>query len=360
MPPPSPLPVAILGATGAVGQRFLCCLKNHPWFRIERLFASPRSAGKTYAEAVSWVLPEPIPTAFATLEVEALPAAGAGLGIVRLAFSALDAGLAKDVESDLARSGITVFSNASSHRMDEQVPLVVPEINPGHLALGRQACTNGGAIITNPNCSTIGLVLAIGPLHEPFGIRRVSVVTQQARSGAGLVAGSFMELENNVLPFIPGEEAKLATETLKLLGELKEGRIAPASFPVSATCTRVPVTEGHLICVSIELENPVTREELIKTWTQFRSLPQTLNLPTAPVRPVHWLEANDAPQALLHADLEDGMAISIGRLRPETLFGEPIEEPRRRGWKFITLSHNTIRGAAGGSVLNAELWLEGS
>jgi aspartate-semialdehyde dehydrogenase len=360
-PPTSPLSVAILGATGAVGQRFIQQLEKHPWFKITRLFASPRSAGKPYGEAVNWVLDRPLSADLAQLQVEALPLAGEGLGETRIAFSALTADLAGEVETQLAASGVHVFSNASSHRMDSLVPLVVPEVNPDHLELVPEAARQGGSIITNPNCSTIGLVMALGPLLRNYGIRRVSVVTEQALSGAGLVDGGFMKLENNVLPLVSGEEEKLATETGKLLGTLEdtpEGlRVRHARFPVSATCTRVPVRDGHLICVSVELEQAATREELLQTWSEFRASAQELKLPSAPAHPLIVLDAPDAPQPALHCDLEGGMAASIGRLRPDTLFGEPAKSTKRRGWKFITLSHNTVRGAAGGSVLNAELWL---
>lgn len=360
-PPRSPIPVAVLGATGAVGQRFLAQLADHPWFQIVRLFASPRSAGKPYRQAVSWVLESPMPPTLGALQVEALPDCSQGLGEVRIAFSALGAELAGSLELELSKAGVQVFSNASSHRMDPAVPLVVPEVNPDHLALASREQSEQGGIITNPNCSTIGLVMALGPLQHAFGLRRVSVVTEQALSGAGLIGGAFMQLQDNVLPFVPGEEEKLATETGKLLGKLEDSingpRVVHADFPVSATCTRVPVRDGHLICVSIELEQPATGEELLKLWSEFRGLPQKLQLPSAPKRPLIVLEAQDAPQPALHRDLEAGMAASIGRLRPDTLYGEPLGTTSRRGWKFITLSHNTIRGAAGGSVLNAELWL---
>jgi aspartate-semialdehyde dehydrogenase len=361
VPPGAPLPVAILGATGAVGQRFLAQLADHPWFRVARLFASPRSAGKPYGEAVTWVLETPMPEIFRQMNVEALPKPGEGLGETRIAFSALAADLAKKVERDLSTAGVQVFSNASSHRMDPTVPLVVPEINPDHLGLLRENNDGRGVIITNPNCSTIGLVMAIGPLQRTFGLRRVGVVTEQALSGAGLVNGGFMKLEDNVIPFVKGEEEKLATETGKLLGTLERTgngpKIRHADFPVSATCTRVPVRDGHMICVSVELEQSATREELLRCWSEFQGRPQELQLPSAPLQPLIVFDAEDAPQPALHRDLQGGMAASIGRLRAEALYGEATEDSSRRGWKFITLSHNTIRGAAGGSVLNAELWL---
>jgi aspartate-semialdehyde dehydrogenase len=358
--PKTSIPVAILGATGAVGQRFLALLDGHPWFRVERLFASEKSAGKTYREAVNWVLETPLPEQFAGLGVEILNPDDLG-GLV-VAFSALSSDVAGELETSVADAGLLVFSNAANHRMDPNVPLVVPEVNPDHFALatGQQGL---GVIVTNPNCSTVGLVLALAPIYRAFGLRRVSVVSQQALSGAGLIDGKFMELEGNVIPYIRGEEVKLATEPGKLLGEimanlgdgsLPEFELEHAEFPVSATCTRVPVANGHLLAVQVEFEEPVTKDEVLAAWSNFRGLPQTEKLPSAPELPVHYLEEESAPQPAQHVNLEAGMAASVGRLRPDGLFGEV--GPRRRAWKFITLSHNTIRGAAGGSILNAELW----
>ena len=364
---PTPkIPVAVLGATGAVGQRFLAMLANHPWFVVERLFASEQSAGKTYAQAVSWVLETPLPDEFADRQVESLgPGLLSKLDDIPIAFSALAASIAGDVETLLADAGLLVFSNASNHRMDVDVPLVIPEVNPDHFALAScQSRTNGGAIIANPNCSTIGLVLSLAPLYHAFGIRRVSLVTSQALSGAGLVDGAILKLNDNVIPFIEGEEGKLATETGKLLGDLNVGisddgtpnfKVENATFPVSATCTRVPVTNGHLLSVSIELEEPATQQEIEAAWTDFQGLPQERILPTAPNAPIHVLKDRNGPQPAKHSNLENGMAASVGRLRPDAFYGE--NGSKRRGWKFITLCHNTIRGAAGGALLNAELWL---
>jgi aspartate-semialdehyde dehydrogenase len=368
--PPIKLPVAILGATGAVGQRFLALLADHPWFTIKHLIASDRSAGKTYAEATQWVLETPMPSQFAGMTVEQLDLDR--LGGITIAFSALSASIAGDIETRLAAAGLIVFSNAAPHRMAPDVPLVIPEVNPDHLFLvGSQDHSNDGAVITNPNCSTVGLVLALAPLYRAFGIRRVSVVTEQALSGAGLVNGALMHLEDNVIPFIPGEEEKLAQETGKLLGKLKvsgsstsdaeavpDVDIEHASFPVSATCTRVPVRDGHLLAISLELETPASAQQIQEAWTNFRGLPQERELPSAPAAPLHVLEEQDAPQPSKHRNLEGGMAASIGRLRPDLFYGEEAgPEDARRGWKFITLSHNTVRGAAGGSILNAETWL---
>jgi aspartate-semialdehyde dehydrogenase len=269
-PTPSKIPVAILGATGAVGQRFVALLADHPWFEVARLFASERSAGKTYSEAVSWVLDSPIPPALENHLLESLDLGA--LDGIELVFSALGSEVAGPIETSLADAGLLVFSNASSHRMAKDVPLVIPEVNPDHLALAScQPRRSGGAIITNPNCSTIGLVLSLAPLHNAFGIRRVSLVTNQALSGAGLADGALLKLHDNVIPFIRGEEEKLAQETNKLLGELllesaEDGtldfQIEHATFPVSATCIRVPVSDGHLLSVSVELDEPATHAEV--------------------------------------------------------------------------------------------------
>jgi len=374
MPPTrTPQPVALLGATGAVGQRFVAQLAGHPWFRLARLFASEKSAGRTYGEAAPWNLETMLPEEAATLRVEAAtPEALAALATegIAVAFSALDASFAEELERACAAGGTHVFSNAASHRLDPRVPLVVPEVNAEHLALfGEQVWHHpaaragrvSGQLVTNPNCSTIGLTLALAPLIARFGLRRVGLVSLQALSGAGLVDGRLRTLVDNVIPFIAGEEEKLAVETRKILGRLGAGTplvIEPSHVSVSATCTRVPVTDGHTLVVSIELEEPATASELRALFATFRARPQELGLPSAPGQPVHYLAEDDAPQPMLHRNLEAGMAASVGRLRPETLFGEPSlqnDERARRGWKFVTLSHNTIRGAAGGSLLNAEL-----
>lgn len=374
MTPPkiTPRSVALLGATGTVGQRFCAVLADHPWFRLERLFASSRSAGLPYGEAVRWLGDSGCPESLRSLQVEeATPEvlgqlANQGTGIV---FSALDARAAGELELACAAGGAAVFSNASSYRMDPRVPLIVPEINGDHLALMKgqswehPAAPEGsstGAIVTNPNCSTIGLTLALAPLRQRFGLKRVQLVSLQALSGAGLVDGKPLHIGENVVPFIPTEEEKLASESLKILGQfLDEGApgIEHAPLTVSATCTRVPVVDGHTLCVSVELEQPATADTLKDTWANFRAEAQELELPSAPIPPVHVLEEVDAPQPLQHRDLGRAMAISVGRLRPESLYGEALDDGAqpRRSWKFVTLSHNLIRGAAGGSLLNAEL-----
>lgn len=343
IPPPRPIPVAVLGATGSVGQRFVALLEAHPWFELAHVCASERSVGKTYREAVRWSLPTTIPERAAGLLVRA---ADAELD-VPLVFSALDASVAGPLESAHARAGRLVVSNARNHRLDPHVPLLVPEVNPDHLELlARPSAEPGrGRIVTNPNCSTIGLVLALKPIAAAFGVERAHVVTLQALSGAGLDGPTAFEMTDNLLPHIGGEEEKIERETKKILGTLAAEGVRPAELTLSATCTRVNVIDGHTACVSIALARDATRAELIEAWRSFRAAPQELELPSAPGRPTIYLDEEDAPQPRRHRDLERGMATVIGRLRPCPLLG----------WKFVLLSHNTVRGAAGGALLAAEL-----
>jgi len=341
-PPPGGqrIPVAVLGATGSVGQRMVSLLADHPWFEPRVLLASERSAGRKFSEAASWILPGPIPAAVADLEVLHVGAPPD----VPLVFSALDASVAGAAEKTCAEAGSLVVSNARSHRYDRDVPLLVPEVNADHLDLLPHQSTTGG-IITNPNCSTIGLVLALKPLSDRFGVRRVSVVTLQALSGAGLPGVPSMHVIDNVIPFIPGEEEKLEKEPLKILGTLKGSHVEPADLVVSAQCNRVPVLDGHTEAVSIELASGASEDDLWEAWVGFRGEPQRLELPSAPRQPIHRIRRPDGPQPRLHRDLEGGMATAIGRLRTC-----PILD-----FRFVLLSHNTLRGAAGGSLLAGEL-----
>ncbi len=340
------IPVALLGATGSVGQRFVALLGEHPWFEVVALMASERSAGRPYRDAVQWMLPVPLPVALADLPVQAsLPASA---GTARLVFSALDAAVAGPVEEEFARAGRLVVSNAKNHRMSPRVPLLVPEVNPDHLHLAGSQDYGGGAILTNPNCSTIGLVLALKPLADAFGIEAVNVVTMQALSGAGLPGVAGMQAVDNVVPFIPEEEEKIEREAQKIFGRLVGDRIEPHGLVISAQCNRVPVIDGHTQCVSVKLTRTAGADDLRQAWTSFQGEPQRLGLPSAPTPAIHYLEAPDAPQPRLHRDLGGGMAASVGRLRPCSLLD----------WKFVTLSHNTLRGAAGGALLVAELAVE--
>ncbi len=346
--PSEPIRVGLLGATGMVGQQFVRQLDRHPWFRLAWLGASDRSAGRSYGEATHWVQDRRMPGEVADMVVRACaPAADCP----RLVFSAMHASVAGPIEETFARAGHVVLSNARNHRMDEDVPLIVPEVNPGHLTLiGRQRHGRGwpGAIVTNPNCSTITLALALAPLCG-FGIRRVAVTTLQAVSGAGYPGLSAVDVLGNVLPFIGGEEEKLATETLKVLGEVRaeEDGIVPHGAVVSAHCNRVATVDGHLLCASVELGARPSPGEVRAALAAFRGRPQELGLPTAPERAVAVLQDPDRPQPRRDAMTGGGMTVSVGRVRECPILGI----------RFVALGHNTIRGAAGASVLNAELLL---
>ncbi|MEZ5333100.1 MAG: aspartate-semialdehyde dehydrogenase [Thermoanaerobaculia bacterium] len=334
-------PVALLGATGAVGQRFVSLLADHPWFELSALVLRPARQVSPLAEACRWIL-EPMPENVAGIDFsssEEIPEC-------RLIFSALGADVAGPLETRLAEAGRFVVSNARSHRMDSRVPLVVPEVNPDHLDLVAAQEWEGG-LATNPNCSTIGLVLALKPLADAFGLRRVQVVTLQALSGAGLGGPSALSMTDNLVPVIPGEEEKLERETGKILGVLSPGRdaVEPHGAVVSAQCTRVPVLEGHTECISVELERDAETAEVIEALAAFRAAPQELLLPTAPERPLEVLAEEDRPQPRLDRNRGAGMTCSVGRVRPCGVLGH----------KLVALSHNTVRGAAGGSVLLAEL-----
>ncbi len=340
-----PFRAAVLGATGTVGQRFVTLLEGHPWFELTALAASERSAGKAYRDAVTWIQTRPIEETVAAMPVHTIDELkDREFDIV---FSALDASVARDIEPEFARRCLVV-TNASAHRMDEDVPLLVPEVNPDHLALLPPA--RGGAdlphgIVANPNCSTIGLVLALKPLADAFGFERISVVTLQAVSGAGLPGISSYQILDNVIPWISSEEEKLEIETGKILGRVSGGTIAPAELAVSAQCNRVPVVDGHTLCVSVDLKGEPTLEDVKEAWGSFRAAPQELGLPSAPAQPIVYLGDDTPPQARVHRDLGQGMTTSIGRLRECPILG----------YRFVALSHNTLRGAAGGALLAAEL-----
>lgn len=336
--------VGILGATGAVGQKFVKLLENHPWFEVTELAASDRSAGKPYAEATIWRQTTPIPAALGDKVVKPC-APDLDCQIV---FSGLDASVAGEVEQGFAMSGYTVLSNSKNHRMDEDVPLLVPEINHDHLGLiehQRRRRGWSGAIVTNPNCSTIGLVMALAPLDRAFGVKRVIVTTLQAVSGAGYPGVPSIDILGNVVPFIGGEEEKMSIEPLKILGKLDGDKIRFAECRISAHTNRVLVEDGHLECVSVELEKRATPAEAAEALASFRSLPQELKLPFAPAQPILVTSERDRPQPRLDRDAGNGMSAVVGRLRPCEVFD----------LKFLVLSHNTIRGAAGAAILNAEI-----
>ena len=338
------IPVGILGATGVVGQRFIQMLERHPWFEVAWLAASDRSEGKSYAEAARWRLKTPIPTAVAAMRISpAIPD-----GAPRVIFAALDAGIAAELEPRFADAGCAVVSNSSALRMRQDVPLVIPEVNADHIKLidGQSWRKNsGGYVVTNPNCSAIGLVLALAPLQLRFGLESVMAVTMQAVSGAGYPGVASLDILGNVIPYIAKEEEKMEEETRKLLGQMNGTKVVSATFAMSAQCNRVAVEDGHTESVSIRLKSRAKPEEMIAAWNSFRAEPQELQLPSAPKNPVVYLGAPDRPQPRFDIDLGAGMTTAVGRLRPCGVLD----------WKFTVLSHNTIRGAAGAAVLNAEL-----
>jgi len=338
------IPVGILGATGIVGQRFVQMLENHPWFEVAWLAASDRSEGRPYGEAARWRLKTSIPVRVAEMKVSPASPDGAPKTI----FAALDAAIAADLEPRFADAGCAVVSNSSALRMQADVPLVIPEVNGEHIKLLEcQAWRrkSGGFVVTNPNCSAIGLVLALAPLEQRFGLETVMAVTMQAVSGAGYPGVASLDILGNVIPYIAKEEEKMEEETLKLLGRLNGAKVVPAGFAMSAQCNRVAVEDGHTESVSVKLKKKARLEEIIAAWNEFRSEPQELRLPSAPDQPIEYLGANDRPQPRFDADRGAGMTTCVGRLRPCGVLD----------WKFTVLSHNTIRGAAGAALLNAEL-----
>ncbi len=340
----SKLQIGILGATGVVGQRFIQMLEHHPWFEVAWLAASDRSEGKSYGDAARWRLKTPIPLKVAAMKVSPATPEGAPKTI----FAALDASIAAELEPKFAEAGCAVVSNSSALRMKSDVPLVIPEVNASHIELidaQPWRKKSGGYVVTNPNCSAIGLVLALAPLHRKFGLDTVMAVTMQAVSGAGYPGVASLDILGNVIPFIRNEEEKMEEETHKLLGQLNGHGIIPAPFAMSAQCNRVAVEDGHTESVSIRLKVKTRPEEIIEAWNCYRAEPQELNLPSAPKNPIVYLDANDRPQPRFDVDMGAGMTAAVGRLRPCGVLD----------WKFTVLSHNTIRGAAGAAVLNAEL-----
>lgn len=338
------IPVAVLGATGSVGQRFVQLLADHPWFELSEVVASDRSAGQTYAEAADWRLSADMPAAAGKLEVKDY---GAKLSSP-VVFSALPGEVAEEIEQRMAREGRALFSNTSFHRMTPDVPLLIPEVNPEHAAAIKVQQQNrgwSGFIVTNPNCSAIHLVLALKPLHDAFGIDALAVTTMQAVSGAGYPGVPSLDMIDNVVPFISTEEEKMTEETKKLLGGF-DGAFQPADLVMTAHCNRVPVRDGHTECVSIRFRESATPDQAAAAMANFRARPQELDLPSAPARPIIVRSERNRPQPNLDRDAEKGMATTVGRVRECPLLGT----------KFVLLGHNTIRGAAGASILNAELF----
>ncbi len=347
------LKVGVLGATGMVGQRFLALLEDHPWFEVAAVAASPSSAGKSYAEAVAgrWTLPTPIPPAVAGMVVANAADVAQVAGSVDFVFCAVD--LAKDLtaklEEDYARAETPVVSNNSAHRWTPDVPMMIPEINADHASViesqRKRLGTTRGFVAVKPNCSIQSYVPAIHPLRA-FGPTKIAVCTYQAISGAGKTFESWPEMVDNVIPFIKGEEEKSEQEPLKIWGTIEGGKIITATTPViTAQCLRVPVSDGHMAAVFVAFETKPSREQILSAWREFRGPPQELSLPSAPSPFLQYFEDDTRPQTRLDRDAGNGQAISIGRLRPDAMFD----------WRFVALSHNTVRGAAGGAVLTAEL-----
>lgn len=336
--------VGILGATGMVGQRFIQLLEGHPQFEVSVLAASDRSQGKRFEDACKWRLDGEMPARVRDLEVQP-PAPPLNCDLV---FSSLPGDIAREAEGSFAAAGYPVISNSSAFRMDEDVPLLIPEVNPEHLGLleaQKQRNSSGGFIVTNPNCSTIMVALALAPLHARFGVNAVAVTTMQALSGAGYPGVASLDIIDNVLPHIQGEEEKIESETKKILGRFDEKSIAAAEMNVSAQCHRVNVADGHLGAIRVRLNKPATIGEVRKALSEFRALPQELGLHSAVESPIVVTEAEDRPQPRRDRDAGGGMSVTIGRLRTDNVLD----------YRFVALSHNTIRGAAGAAILNAEL-----
>lgn len=341
------LRVGILGATGVVGQRFIQLLANHPQFEVSALAASDRSQGKTYAEACSWRLPGEMPEQVKSIVVQT-PAPPLDCDFV---FSSLPGEIAGAAEESFARAGYPVITNSSSHRMDSDVPLLIPEVNPEHLGLiSTQRAARGyerGYLVTNPNCSTIVIALALAPLHRMFGVEACIATTMQAISGAGYPGVASMDITDNVLPFIGGEEEKIETETVKILGHVNAGSISGAEMKVSAQCNRVNVIDGHLAAMRVKLSGPASVDQIREALASFTALPQELKLHSAPTMPIMVRDEADRPQPRLDRDAGAGMSITVGRIARDSVLD----------YRFIALGHNTIRGAAGAAILNAELLL---
>ena len=337
--------VGILGATGVVGQRFIQLLESHPQFEVAALAASDRSQGKTFAEACTWRLPGEMPERVRQIVVQP-PAPPLDCDLV---FSSLPGDIAKEAEENFARTGCPVISNSLPHRMGPDVPLLIPEVNPDHIALiDTQRAARGydrGFIVTNPNCSAIVVVMALAPLHAKFGVSSCVVTTMQALSGAGYPGVASLDATDNVIPFIGGEEEKIEAETLKLLGRLSEGTIADAKMLVSAQCNRVNVTDGHLAAIRVKLSEPASLDQVREALASFTSVPQELKLYSAPARPIIVRDEVDRPQPRLDRDAGNGMSVSVGRIATDKVLD----------FRFVALGHNTIRGAAGAAILNAEL-----
>lgn len=347
--PAEKIKVGVLGCTGSVGQRFMQLLDGHPWFEVAALGASPRSAGKAYDAAVNWKQAVPIPAHMASLVVANCDPADPAFAGVKLVFSGLDAGIAGDVEDAFAKADVAVFSNAKNHRMDSDVPILIPPVNIDHLdVIPAQRKARGfdtGFIVTNANCSTTAMAIGLKPIVEKFGIDTVMVSTMQAISGAGYPGLSSMDILDNVVPLIGGEEPKMETESKKIFGSISNGAFVDADFKVSAMCNRVHVLDGHTECLSVKLSKPATPEQVIDAIKSYPSITKDLGLPSAPEHDVVYNAAPDRPQPRMDRMVGDGYTVTVGRVRDCNIFD----------LRMVLFGHNTIVGAAGGSLLNAEL-----
>jgi len=339
------LRVGILGATGVVGQRFIQLLEAHPQFEVTALAASDRSQGRTFAEACTWRLPGEMPESVKKIVVQS-PEPPLDCDFI---FSSLPGEIAGEAEENFARAGFPVITNSSPHRMGTDVPLLIPEVNPDHLELiAAQRAARGyerGYIVTNPNCSTIVITMALAPLHRAFGVESCIATTMQAISGAGYPGVASLDITDNVLPFIGGEEEKIESETVKILGSVDGTTIKGAEMRVSAQCNRVNVIDGHLAAMRVKLSEAASLDQVREALASFRSLPQELNLHSAPARPIIVRDELDRPQPRLDRDAGNGMSVTVGRIAPDNVLD----------YRFMALGHNTIRGAAGAAILNAEL-----
>lgn len=342
---PEKIPVAVLGATGSVGQRFVQLLEGHPWFEVRAVSGSARSEGTRYGQSCRWILPEPMPDSVRKLPVlPTLPV----IPDVPLVFSALPARVAAEAEPEYARTGVMVCSNASAFRQAADVPLLLPEVNPTHTALlETQRAQRGwrGGIVTNPNCTSTGLTICLKALQDRFGLHSVLAVSLQAVSGAGYPGVPALDIQGNVIPYIAGEEEKVEWEPRKMLGSYSAGQVQLADFAMSVHCNRVPVRDGHLVCLSVRLAQPAEQAAVAQALSGYQPEDPGTALPSAPRPVIQLAEREDRPQPLLDGMAGGGMTTVVGRLRPD-----PILD-----WKLVVLSHNTIRGAAGGSIYNAEL-----
>lgn len=341
--------VAVLGATGSVGQRFMQLLDNHPWFHVKALGASPRSAGKKYSDAVNWKQAVPIPKDMANIVVSECNPSDPAYDDVQIVFDGMDAQFADEVEVEFARNGKAVFSNARCHRMDADVPILIPTVNIDHLDMipfqQKNRGFDKGFIITNANCSTTAMAIALKPLHHTFGIDTIMVSTMQAISGAGYPGLSSMDVHDNVVPYIGSEEGKMETESMKILGTVENGKFVDANFNVSAMCNRVLVLDGHTECMSVKLKSSASPEQVIQAINNHPRVTRDLGLPSAPEHDVVYTDLPDRPQPRLDRNKGNGFTVTVGRVRPCNVFDV----------RMVALGHNTIIGAAGGSLINAEL-----